>query len=187
MRNSSASQVRLLILTLSIAILPATASAQVYKQLFSFNSTSVGIYANGSLVFDSAGNLYGTTQSGGPSCSTDSDGCGLVFELSPSGGGWSETILHAFTGTDGSTPTAGVVFDSKGNLYGTTTNGGAYNKGAVFELSPTTSGWRSRFSTASPAPATDMIRITASFWMPKEMFTEPRPWADRTIRASCFS
>jgi uncharacterized repeat protein (TIGR03803 family) len=66
----------------------------------------------------------------------------LVFELSPSGGTWSETILHAFIGTDGSTPTAGVVFDSKGNLYGTTTNGGAYNRGAVFELLPTASGWQ---------------------------------------------
>jgi uncharacterized repeat protein (TIGR03803 family) len=134
-------QVRLLILTLAIGILPASASAQVYKKIFDFNSNSVGLYPNGSLIFDSAGNLYGTAGGGG-SCSTDSTGCGLVFELSPSSGGWTETILHAFSGTDGNYPTAGVVFDAKGNLYGTTYEGGAYNKGVVFELTPTAGGWQ---------------------------------------------
>jgi uncharacterized repeat protein (TIGR03803 family) len=144
MRNSRAYQLRLLILTLSIAILPATSSAQVYKKLFTFDSQNVGIYPNGSLVFDSGGNLYGTTNGGGPACSSSSSGCGLVYELSPSGSTWTETILYAFSGTDGSFPTAGVVLDAEGNLYGTTSNGGAYNKGAVFELSPTASGWQER-------------------------------------------
>jgi len=137
MCNPRALQVRLLAITLALGILPASASAQVYKKIFDFNTNSVGIYPNGSLVFDSVGNLYGTTQAGGQWHD------GVVFELSPSsGGGWTETILHAFSGTDGNLPTAGVVFDSKGNLYGTTYEGGAYNKGAVFELSPTASGWQ---------------------------------------------
>jgi uncharacterized repeat protein (TIGR03803 family) len=97
------------------------------------------MYPNGSLVFDSAGNLYGTTSEGG-SCSL-SYGCGLVFELSPGGSGWTETILHVFSGPDGSFPNSGVVFDSKGNLYGIA-GGGRYNKGVVFELTPTASGWQ---------------------------------------------
>jgi hypothetical protein len=60
MCNARALQVRLLMLTLALGILPASASAQVYKKIFDFNSNSVGTYPNGSLVFDSAGNLYGT-------------------------------------------------------------------------------------------------------------------------------
>jgi uncharacterized repeat protein (TIGR03803 family) len=141
MRNTRALQVRLLILALALGILPASASAQTYKKLFEFNSNSVGIYPNGSLVLDSAGNLYGTTSEGG-SC-TLSYGCGLVFELSPStSGGWTETILHVFGGPDGSFPYSGMVFDSKGNLYGTTAGGGALNEGTVFELTPTASGWQ---------------------------------------------
>lgn len=128
---------------LALGLLSATSLAQVYKTLFPFNSASVGLYPNGGLVLDSAGNLYGTTQDGG-SCSSSSSGCGLVFELSPSGGGWKETVLYAFSGPDGSVPEAGVVFDSHGNLYGTTAGGGAYNDGTVFELTPTEGGWQER-------------------------------------------
>jgi uncharacterized repeat protein (TIGR03803 family) len=64
------------------------------------------------LTFDAAGNLYGTTWAGGV------NGDGVVFELSPQGGGvWSESILHSFpaNSTDGQTPYCGVVFDSAGN------------------------------------------------------------------------
>jgi len=66
-----------------------------------------------------------------------------VFELTPTGGGWTETVLHSFNrnGSDGSNPTAGLIFDAAGNLYGTTASGGAhYNYGTVFELTPTASG-----------------------------------------------
>jgi len=80
------------------------------------------------LIQDSNGNFYGSTTSGGA-------GCGTVFELTPAaGGGWTETVLHSFTGTDGCYPYAGVVSDASGNLYGTTFEGGAYDSGAVFEL-----------------------------------------------------
>jgi uncharacterized repeat protein (TIGR03803 family) len=85
----------------------------------------------GGLIFDAAGNLYGTT--------TSNDG--TVFELSPStGGGWTEKALHTFTGSDGSDPLAGLIFDASGNLYGETCSGGPENDGVVFELSLTVHG-----------------------------------------------
>jgi len=88
------------------------------------------------LIMDAAGNLYGTTNMGG------AHGDGTAFELSPvTGGGWTEKILHSFSGTtDGSRPYAGLTFDAAGNLYGTATNGGAYNGGTVFELTPQSGG-----------------------------------------------
>jgi hypothetical protein len=85
-------------------------------------------------VFDSAGNLYGTTQLGGSSNCTE--GCGTVFELSPRDGGWEETVLYRFAGgDDGAYPAASLTLDSAGNLYGTTFEGGI--AGTIFELSPT--------------------------------------------------
>ncbi len=97
-----------------------------------------GYYSTSDLTFYNA-NLYGTTQSGGTSA-----GFGTVFELSSgSGGTWTETILHNFTrNPDGSVPLQGVVFDSQGNLYGTTSQGGNYlvNKtsdGTAYEISST--------------------------------------------------
>ncbi len=88
------------------------------------------------LIFDNAGNLYGTTFVGGI------HNYGAVFELSPSGGGWTEKVLHSFNlnGSDGSFPFAGVVFDAFGNLYGTTYKGGIHDFGTVFELTPNGSG-----------------------------------------------
>jgi uncharacterized repeat protein (TIGR03803 family) len=92
-----------------------------------------GIGPIGGLVFDASGNLYGTTEQGG------TDDGGTVFELSPEGGGnWTETILHNFSksATDGGYPEAGLVFDVRGNLYGTTAEGGADGMGTVFEVRP---------------------------------------------------
>ena len=95
---------------------------------------------NAGVVLDSQGNLYGTTKGGG-----QCGGCGVVYELSPpSGGGapWTETIIFAFqegldSGLGGATaPFGGVVFDSNGNLYGTTEFGGVNAWGNVYELSP---------------------------------------------------
>lgn len=93
---------------------------------------------NGGLIIDAAGNLYGTSSGGGAY-----DSYGTVFELSPkSGGGWTETILHSFNdnNVDGWHPLAGLLLDSKGNLYGTTNNGGAHDLGSVYELTPGTGG-----------------------------------------------
>jgi uncharacterized repeat protein (TIGR03803 family) len=90
-----------------------------------------------SLVFDAAGNLYGTTLSGG------ADTWGTVFELAPmAGGGWAEKILHHFNlnGKDGADPYAGLIFDAAGSLYGTTIGGGTYTGGTAFEVSPRAGG-----------------------------------------------
>lgn len=109
--------------------------------LYSFTGGSDGASPAASLVFDPNGNLYGTTGAGGSqqsSCSYNfNPGCGLVFELSPSNGSWNERVLHSFSGypNDGQQPLSNVVFDSSGNLYGTTKGGGSSNRGTVFELS----------------------------------------------------
>ena len=82
------------------------------------------------VVLDSAGNIYGTTMLGGVYT------CGTVFELTPSEGGWTETLLHSFPGgADGCAPQAGLVFDRAGNLYGAT------YYGTIFELSRQGGGW----------------------------------------------
>jgi len=92
------------------------------------------------VTFDASGNLYGTTAGGGIHC-TSNGGCGTVYELSPNGsGGWDETVLHSFGNTgDGTFPESGVIFDSAGNMYGTTYSGGVHlgfgdGSGTVFEL-----------------------------------------------------
>ena len=93
------------------------------------------------LIFDAAGNLYGTAFGGG---STNCPrGCGVVYELIPSNGSWTQKVLYSFTGgpSDGASPWAGVIFDQAGNLYGTTEFGGAYGYGTVYELTPSGSGW----------------------------------------------
>jgi uncharacterized repeat protein (TIGR03803 family) len=92
----------------------------------------------GSLVFDASGNLYGTTAFGGALAD------GTVFELTlQADGSWAQTVLFGFNGTDGLQPFAGLIFDASGNLYGTTSGGGAYNYGTVFELSPKAGGgWK---------------------------------------------
>src|SRR5580700_2591838 len=106
--------------------------------LYSFTgngSNGDGMRPVGDLAFDNLGNLYGVTNLGGGSSNQ-----GTVFELSPPpqpGGAWSETVLYSFTGlNDGALPTAGLIFDQRGNLYSTTFAGGTANKGVVFELSP---------------------------------------------------
>jgi uncharacterized repeat protein (TIGR03803 family) len=92
------------------------------------------------VIMDADGNLYGTTTSGGTygNKACDHSGCGTVFELTPTKKRWTETILHSFdqNGTDGINPGGGLVFDAEGNLYGTTTSGGAYSYGIVFKVTP---------------------------------------------------
>ncbi len=91
------------------------------------------------VVFDTAGNLYGTTDTGGGvgSCSDGFKGCGTVFKLIPnSKGGWTEQMLHRFLGAPGREPIGGVVLDAAGNLYGTTSNEGFNYLGVVYEITP---------------------------------------------------
>lgn len=169
--------------------------------LYSFQGRTDGSFPGGELVFDSAGNLYGTVSSGGggpcsflgvygcgtafqltpsasgqwtesvlwrfskaPGGTNPSSGLllnapgqligetyygnnpghnGTVFALTPSKGSWSLSVLSSFVDTDGDYPTAGVVADAAGNLYGTTSSGGANGLGGVFELTPAVGGgWK---------------------------------------------
>jgi len=106
--------------------------------LYEFQGILDGFEPYGDLVFDQAGNIYGATLLGGQGCY---EGCGIVYELTPSNGSWTKTVLYYFTGAnDGLGPT-GVMFDQAGDLYGTAFNGGTYGAGTIFKLTPSGSGW----------------------------------------------
>ncbi|HSY13630.1 MAG TPA: choice-of-anchor tandem repeat GloVer-containing protein [Verrucomicrobiae bacterium] len=103
--------------------------------LFRFNETN-GAYPQGQLTFDSSGNILGTAVNGG------SWGWGLIYELSPSNGGWSQNILYqARNDGDGQYPWGGITLDRSGNLYGVFTGGGPSGWGAVYKLERSGSGW----------------------------------------------
>jgi uncharacterized repeat protein (TIGR03803 family) len=144
--------VRKTALCLAMLVLAITfAVGQQYKVLYNFGAqTGDGANPVSNLIFDKAGNLYGTTSAGG-SASGCIGGCGTVFELSPnSDGSWTETVLYSFCSKqthhgfclDGNEPAAGLVFDVGGNLYGTTVHGGparcpmSPDCGTVFKLAP---------------------------------------------------
>ncbi len=125
---------------------------------------SDGSHPHAGVIFDEAGNLYGTTfQGGGGSCLGEgfgtAVGCGTVFELSPKAGAWSESVLYAFTSfqSDGALPSGGLLFDQAGNLFGTTQHGGGGLGcdycGTVFELSPAVGGgWSKSLAFVFPDP-----------------------------------
>ena len=121
------------------------ASAQREITLHSFGNATDGTGPNGSLISDAAGNLYGTTLNGG-AYEGHAVYTGTAFKLSPAkGGGWTETILHSFGyASDGEAPSAGLISDASGNLYGTTVQGGGTEGctgstpgcGIIFQLRP---------------------------------------------------
>lgn len=102
------------------------------KVIYSFQPGQDAAYPYAGVVFDNAGNLYGTTTGGG------TIGYGTVYELSPSNGGWTESVIYDFPGNSGGAePFGGVIVDGSGNLYGTTFGGTT----PAFELSPGNGGW----------------------------------------------
>jgi uncharacterized repeat protein (TIGR03803 family) len=127
---------RLALLAVGTLLAVAPAAAQVTDTVLNDFMGSNGSSVFAGLTFDTAGNLYGTTQSGGK-------GSGTVYELTLGlTGDWTETVLYEF-GTktkDGATPYSGVVFDPEGNLYGTTLLGGAHAKGTIYRLTPIQGG-----------------------------------------------
>jgi uncharacterized repeat protein (TIGR03803 family) len=119
------------------ALVPGAWAASKYKVLYSFKGGSDGIGPTG-LIFDPAGNLYGTTDVGGGGGCTN-EGCGIVFQLTTSDGKWSEKVLLRLKGMKGPFPDAGVIIDAEGNLYGTASGHfGGY--GIVFKLTPGANG-----------------------------------------------
>jgi uncharacterized repeat protein (TIGR03803 family) len=120
-----------------------TSSGWVLVTLYSFTGGDDGGEPEASLTISPDGSLYGTTVSGGASCG--SSPCGVVFRLQPPANAlstnWTETVIHRFTGSpDGWSPGYGkLIFDSAGNLYGTTANGGTNEGGTLYELTPSAS------------------------------------------------
>lgn len=113
--------------------------------LYAFSGGNDGAYPQSGLIFDSSGNLYGTASAGGnQSCQIPYPGCGTAFELSPSGPGWTLSVLYDFQGSDGAFPRYGLTIDSLGNLYGATAQGGATGGGNIFELTPSAGNWTFR-------------------------------------------
>jgi hypothetical protein len=115
---------------------PPGSSKWTKTVLYRFTNSPDGSLPTGELVFDQAGNLYGTTVNGGGSQPYP---YGVVYQLSPPvvpGDPWTETVLYRFTGQDGQNPYGGVVVDAAGNLLGTTEFGGQCGRGVAFKLSP---------------------------------------------------
>jgi hypothetical protein len=154
------------------------------KVLYSFKNGNDGANPNGGLVFDKKGAIYGTAYYGGKedgNCrgGVGGIGCGTVFKLAPptKGGKWKFHLLHRFNADDGGNPAAGVVFDTKGNLFGTSAGGGIEGWGVVFRLkkpSAKSQLWTElvlyrftdRTDGASPRGG--------SLWIPKRIYMEPR-------------
>ncbi len=98
--------------------------------LYAFSGTSDGGGPGATVIRDANGNLYGTTTSGGNASYALGDG--VVFKVTPNG---AETVLHTFTdGKDGKWPYSRLLMDAAGNLYGTTSIGGAHGAGTLFEI-----------------------------------------------------
>jgi hypothetical protein len=150
-RNAPAVRRFLALFTVILSLASAASAEWKEKVLYSFQGLPDGSVPVGAVVFDKAGNLYGTTQDGGSSSCPSVVQCGTVYQLAPpakQGGPWTETVLYIFKGNtskDGASPYGGLVIDAAGNLYGTTGYGGTGNCtvlgsklgcGTVFELSP---------------------------------------------------
>jgi uncharacterized repeat protein (TIGR03803 family) len=137
---------RLAMLSILLILAPAAWPGSKYKVLYQFKGGNDGIDPVGNLVFDTAGNLYGTTAEGGgaSACKGMYNGCGIVFQLLPrSSGYWKENVLYSFQngGSGGIGLNGSLVFDAAGNLYGTTFSGGTNFEGSVFELTPSSGVW----------------------------------------------
>src|SRR5712691_8664471 len=119
--------------------LSPTRDGLVQTVLYSFTGGADGGEPYKGVSIDRQGNLYGTAVTGGSgSCE---GGCGVVYKLTNSGGTWTQSVIHSFTGgDDGSGPGAGLTIDQHGNLYGMAPTGGAFGSGTIYELHPDRNG-----------------------------------------------
>jgi uncharacterized repeat protein (TIGR03803 family) len=146
------------VFALSPPVPPSTAWTETLLWQFSGADGSLPV---GGLIVDAAGNLYGTTQTGG------SHNAGTVFELSPMGGGvWLETRAYHFGAAgDGARPWASLLMDASGNLYGTTEFGGASGHGTAFKLVPTVGTWDETILHSFAGGVTDGANPTSNLIM----------------------
>jgi uncharacterized repeat protein (TIGR03803 family) len=115
---------------------PTKGSKWIETILYNFGTGSDGAVPLAAVKFDKAGNLYGTTSAGG------SYGYGTIFELTPTGSSWTETILHNFQDADdGAVPYGGLIADKSGNFYGSATEGGTGGGGTIYELTEASGDW----------------------------------------------
>ena len=111
--------------------------------LYRFTGYRDAANPNSEVVFDPAGNIYGTTTfGGGINCQNDDRGCGAIYKLTPSAGGWTESLIHSFAGSDGLWPGSAPALDQNGNLYGVASYGGMscqdsqFGCGTIWEWMP---------------------------------------------------
>jgi uncharacterized repeat protein (TIGR03803 family) len=124
-------------------LLPQSDGTYTEQVLHIFTGGTDGFDPEGGVLEDSKGNIFGTTELGGGSTGCRSSfGCGTVFELQPSGGSYQESVIFVFNGKNGYEPTADLIIDGQGNLYGTAQNGGTTGNGVAFELSNTSGQWQ---------------------------------------------
>jgi len=118
---------------------PQPNGSWTFRVLHTFGQSAIPLSG---VIFDKAGNLYGTTQYDGVTNCVAGSGCGTVYKLARVGASWKFTTIHEFKYSDGAYPQGNLIMDSGGNLYGTTNGGGStYNGGVAFKLSPTKTGW----------------------------------------------
>jgi len=138
MESFLARNARLATVVLGLAMLavliPASAQGQTFTTLYAFTGATDGAYPYAPLALDKAGNLYGTASRGGLTGGCGNLGCGTVFKLDSTN---TLSVLYTFTGPDGTSPTAGLLRDKAGNLWGTTNNGGRKGLGAAFHIKAT--------------------------------------------------
>jgi uncharacterized repeat protein (TIGR03803 family) len=141
-----------LMLAVVLVVSVSQAHGQTYKILHVFGSGSDGAGPSGGLVADAAGNLYGTTESGGTG-NCNGFGCGTVFSLTQTNGAWTETVIHSFQGSDGMGTLMPPTLDAAGNVFATTPQCLSGCNGSVVELIPQQNGtWSEKVLHAFGSP-----------------------------------